>query len=475
MSSIFLGSLLFSIWMVVLFWGKSIGLSMFLFVVPFSYFIINILEKKNKIKYKESKVLIIPIALLASTYFIFNNEFFRELNILVILVLVLLMCINLISKNIQVNKLVIKILELVFVPLSYIELTLKKLKIAIQIKLKFDKNEKNVSIFQGMLITVPIAIFIIILLASADDVFGSIFTNLFSNISKIFGEFKITSIILKIITIICVFCYLSSFLDYLVNKFELEEDKKSESNVISITTVKMLLITLNIIYIIFCIIQVKSLFMQNGIINYSSYARKGFFQLMIVSFINLIMILISKKNQKSKFITYMCLIMVICTFIILISSAYRMYLYESTFGYTFLRLMVYFVLFTEAILLIPTIYYVLDKKINLVKTYFMIIITMYIIINFSNIENIIATRNVDRYFETGKIDFYYLQNEIGTDGISQIIRIKDINPSTLEDEILKEEVSEYIKNYKEKLEKEKMDFRDFNISKIIAKNQLKEE
>ena len=105
----------------------------------------------------------------------------------------------------------------------------------------------------------------------------------------------------------------------------------------------------------------------------------------------------------------------------------------------------------------------------------MIIITMYIIINFSNIENIIATRNVDRYFETGKIDFYYLQNEIGTDGISQIIRIKDINPSTLEDKILKEEVSEYIKNYKEKLEKEKMDFRDFNISKIIAKNQLKEE
>ena len=54
MKKIFLGSLLISIWTVILFWGKNIGLSMLLFIAPFVYFLISLLEKKNKIEYKEA-------------------------------------------------------------------------------------------------------------------------------------------------------------------------------------------------------------------------------------------------------------------------------------------------------------------------------------------------------------------------------------------------------------------------------------
>ena len=57
MKKIFWGSLLISIWIVILFWGKNIGLSMLLLVVPFLYFLISLLESKNKIKYKEPKIL----------------------------------------------------------------------------------------------------------------------------------------------------------------------------------------------------------------------------------------------------------------------------------------------------------------------------------------------------------------------------------------------------------------------------------
>lgn len=38
MNSIFVGALLFSIWSTVLFFGKNVGLSMLVFVVPFTYF-----------------------------------------------------------------------------------------------------------------------------------------------------------------------------------------------------------------------------------------------------------------------------------------------------------------------------------------------------------------------------------------------------------------------------------------------------
>ena len=59
-----IGALIFAIWLVILFFGKSIGLSMLLFSIPFSYFFIYILEKNNKIKNSKAKILLIPILLL---------------------------------------------------------------------------------------------------------------------------------------------------------------------------------------------------------------------------------------------------------------------------------------------------------------------------------------------------------------------------------------------------------------------------
>ena len=45
-----IGALIFAIWMIALFFEKTIGISMILFVAPFTYFLIHILEKNNRIK-----------------------------------------------------------------------------------------------------------------------------------------------------------------------------------------------------------------------------------------------------------------------------------------------------------------------------------------------------------------------------------------------------------------------------------------
>ena len=105
--------------------------------------------------------------------------------------------------------------------------------------------------------------------------------------------------------------------------------------------------------------------MKSTILNYAQYARQGFFQLMIVSIINLVTILISKKkengDENNTFTRCMSLIMIVFTFIIVISAGMRMHFYESAYGYTLLRLLVYCVLLTESILFIPTILYIIDK------------------------------------------------------------------------------------------------------------------
>lgn len=170
----------------------------------------------------------------------------------------------------------------------------------------------------------------------------------------------------------------------------------------------------------------------------------------------------------------MNLCLAVFTLIILFSSFYRMYLYEQEYGYTFLRLMVYFVLITEVMLIIPTVMYILDMKINLPKTYFIIIIIMYIVVNYINIDNLIAKKNIDRYFEdtsgTYEIDIYYLQT-LGVDAALQIKRLEDIDKLKVEDLEIRDDVSDYLSDVKEEVED--INFKNFNINRFIVKQELK--
>lgn len=197
---------------------------------------------------------------------------------------------------------------------------------------------------------------------------------------------------------------------------------------------------------------------------------------MFVSFINFIIIFIAKINKQektkneTKYTKYMSILTIIFTIIIIISAFYRMSLYEQEYGYTYLRLFVYFILITELIITIPVIAYILGKKIDLLKTIITITSTMYLILNFINIDNIIAKNNIDRYLEDpeeNEIDITYLITSTNTDAISQLTRLLNTN-----DPIVVESVKNYLYNEQRELEIEEMDFQELNLSKIEAKNAL---
>lgn len=475
MFEITLGSLLLAIWGVTLFFGKTIGLSMILFALPFTGFTIYILEKNKKVVNKNAKLLIIPITLLSITYCLYNNSFFNTFNIMIIPILTIIMVLDLLGENFELRfKLIEKILTVVFESISFIGENIEKIRIDIEERLKInldtEKSAKRKRIIRAVLITLPIVIVIIILLSSADDIFGNVFIDIADYIKEVFKNIKLSTIIVKLILMFICAIYFICFFDYITNRYEvdiLKEKKKLEKDDF---TIKMILTSLNIIYLVFCIIQIKSLFLRNVSINYADYARKGFFQLMIVSAINLVTILIAKyfnKNSETKkiYINTMSILMILFTFIILLSSAYRMYLYESAYGYTMLRLLVYCSLFTEAIMLIPTIVYIIDKPINLVKTYFTIITVVYICMNLANFEKIIAKRNIDRYFETGKLDMEYLEYATGSDAVEEIVRVLD----RMDEEGNRTHAERYLSEMYNELKNNKMDFRDYNYSKSRAK------
>lgn len=180
MTEMLIGAIAFAIWSVTLFWGKDIGLSMFLFVFPFTYFILDLLERNQKIKNKKIKMLVIPILLLASSYVIFDNEFFNCINIIVIPALVIIMIMGLVREKFQIKLDWIKeMIEIVMVPISFVSETFEKLRQTIENKLKINldgrKDKKIKKVVKGILITIPIVFIIILLLSSADEVFGNLF------------------------------------------------------------------------------------------------------------------------------------------------------------------------------------------------------------------------------------------------------------------------------------------------------------
>ena len=469
MANLLIWIILLVIWNSILFFEKKLGLSVTLFIIPLIILIYYSLKINNKIKDKKGLLFIIPIILLSLTYLIFDNYFFRVTNTLAIPILLTLLYIYTIKPTFNIKNIIESIIKIVIEPLSHIGNVYHLITEQIKKKIKISNKIKRVT--KSIIIIIPIVLIVLFLLSSADQIFGNIFNKLFNLTSKI----SLSNTIKRLIPMIILFFYLSATINYLLYNYSKTENNEKEINLnIDSLTVKILLTTLNIIYIIFDIIQIKSLILHQVSMNisYAEYAREGFFQLMIVSFINLIIILVSKSIEKKqdkkskKYIKIMNLIMVFLTFIIIISSFIRMHMYETEFGYTLLRLLVYFSLITEIILLIPTIIYIINFKFNIVKYYIVILITMYITINFINIDYIIAYRNIKRYYETNDIDIYYLMNN-HTDNIPLLI---DLYNKT-DDENIKEDLKEYLNS----IETKTNGFQEFNISKKIANKIINSE
>ena len=439
----------------------TLGINALLMNILMIVFLFFYLKNNNLIKNKKGLLLLIPISILSITYFIYNNVF-NILNIFVIPLLYILMLIFVVSPKRQIEDLLVSIVNTIIRPFDFIDSYLKESK-------KLVTNNKIVSqeqkrIMKSIIIVLPIVIIVLFLLSSADQMF----LDLFHFLPNPFENITLGSIIGRVIMTASFFIYVGSSFLYLKKEFSKEKDVIKKIK-IDEYTIQILLTILNGIYIIFDIIQVRSLWMHrlSSGINYAEYARSGFFQLMFISLINLIIILLSKKSRESNYSKWMSLIMILLTSIIIGSSFFRMFLYEQAYGYTVLRLGVYIILFTEVILLIPTIIYIFNSKLNILKYYIIIITSIYTIVNCVSIDQIIAANNIKRYERTGKIDLYYLENN-NTDNLKQLINFYN----HCENEKEKELLDTYFSKMKEKLQKQ--DIREYNLSKARAKKILKE-
>lgn len=448
------------IWNSILLFDNDMGINVFLFTLPLLLYLFYIFKNNNLIKNKFGLLLFIPILLLSLHYTFFNN-IFNQLNILVLPCLYGLFYIFTIKPTNNLITLLYDLLKVFLFPLDYCEKVLKESFNYFSSVIKLTDNKKR--IFKSIIIVVPIVIIVLILLSSADKVFS----NLFNGFLVIFNNISIFEISRRIVFMFLLFIYIGCCMYYLINKYRDSLDNKTNTIIIDDYTIKLLITILNIIYIVFDIIQIRSLLLHrisNNII-YSEYARSGFFQLMFISFINITIILISKNSKKSNYTIISSIIMVLLTLVIIFSSMYRMYMYETSYGYTVLRLGVYALLISELILLVPTIIYIIKDKFNVLKYYVIICITIYTLINFIPVNYVIARKNIDRYYKTNKLDLVYLEDY----NYENVSILKELYNKT-DDFIIKSELDDYFGILRKKA---KYNIFEYNIFREKVFNLLK--
>lgn len=258
-------------------------------------------------------------------------------------------------------------------------------------------------------ITFAILVFIIVLplLLSSDTVFNSKLSTAFGFMNFI----EVNKFVLRVIMFFLLSSYIYAQLMYTPLPSSKPEGKSIPMNFDTIMS-NVFLTCINLVYVLFSYIQIKYLFLGTqlpGDMSYSQYARQGFFQLVFVTAINMLIIILFNKFKRPNILTNSLLIITVaCTYIMTFSAFYRMHLYQSTFGFTRLRLLVDLFLIAEIISLIPIIIGILKPRFKFLEIAFLTLFIYYLGITFINIDAFVADQNIQRYTTlavTSKADF----------------------------------------------------------------------
>jgi len=482
---ILIGSIVLAVIFNILFYRKQLGVSYPIFVIVLYGVMLFTLRNKIERKISFGTILTIPVVMLSLTYLLFSNPVFGFFNFFIVPTLICIQTLLITNNNNYMwfdIRILLDFLNAVFVrTLGHIFLPFRLLSGII--KRKHGSNKVSVlgKVVIGLLISVPLVIVVIALLSEADDVFSYWVENISDYFISInFGDF-VAQLIIGFCGAVIAFSYFWSLYnkadkDIVIDGEGTLKNKKVWDPVIIITV----LVSINIIYVVFTTIQFTYLFgsvsslLPEGV-TYAEYARRGFFELVAVTLINLSLVtsIIGFTRNDNKFtqtiLKILNSLLIFCTMIMLLSAHFRMSLYEQEYGYTYLRVFTHAFMIFIFFILIATLIKVWKEKFSLIKSYIILGLIAYISINYFNADAYIAKNNIERYETDGgkTIDIYYL-GTLSDDAVPYMVKLLD-NPN--------EEVAKGIKNNLG-LRKARLssgnDWQSFNLSRYRAKNILDE-
>lgn len=412
----------------LLFYGKLPGVSYPIFVCLFYAYMLYFAKAKLRKLTRLSYFWFGAIFLLSLTYVLFHNLFYFGLNLLVIPVLILLHMTYLLSDkrpSWSQFRVFWDTLEHV-IPQNFRHwgTAFKDIKSSSDSKVKDERKQVLGKVLTGLAISFPILLVVITLLASADGVFHHVLIWLPNMLDRIsFGE-----IIVRTLWIILMgmglFGLVWGFVDSKIYDWNVQP--KEYGPVLAPVTFRVdpvimatILIAINTVYVLFVIVQFSYLFgAWEGMLpegsSYADYARSGFFELIMVTAINFVILMLAlgsdgkRGGLLQKVIHILLYILVGCSTVMLYSAYTRLTLYEEAYGYTTIRFLVHAFMIFMGLLLILAAVRIAVPRLPLAKCYIVLGLASYVVMNYIGMDVIIANKNMERYEVSGKLDADYL-------------------------------------------------------------------
>ncbi|MDD2361980.1 MAG: DUF4173 domain-containing protein [Oscillospiraceae bacterium] len=425
---------IFGILFADLFLTAGFGLSIPILTALFYAIAFWYLTKKNIIISKQSLVLLIPIALLSLGYFIQDNETTYLINTLLLVCLIPLQLCHMSrttsGRIFSLQSIYDTIISFVARPIIYLDVPFKAISTNIG---KKEKGSKSTMIVLGLVISLPLAAIFISLFIKADEAFGFLANKVYENLNISFGKIYF-DLIFGTGTAIFIAAWLITLRARKVPEKTIIKPCKGINEILTATV----FIVIDLIFILFVIIQLGYLFagmeLPNGM-SYADYARSGFFELCGVLCVSVIVIMIClifvQKNDKQRlpgYISFLLTVFILCNYVIIASSAYRMITYISAYDLSEKRVMVTWLDAVFAICMIGAIIKIWRPKFNAFSFTALTVIIMSVALNTVNVKALIADYNVDKYLESRttsserKVDIEYLGN-LGSSAVKATYRL----------------------------------------------------
>ncbi|MGD6802851.1 DUF4153 domain-containing protein [Rossellomorea vietnamensis] len=438
-----------------LFIDHTFGLNVFLFATLYYSLFYWQMKGKRLMNRKIGFLLMFSILFLALNYFLYWNMVLYLLNLIILPGLIIVHCV-LITRKKRVDWNSFGFIGYMFTFTGkWITFVISRLLVPKKIfasRMQAQSFRTLKMIVLGVLISLPLVFFTGLLLMSADRHFAEL-VELFP-LQML--DLSIGDELLSLAFILIVSLLLYTFVrilrrDHSSYSRQLKNKKVKLEGIIVITV----LIFLNGLYALFTFVQFQYFFSDTLIsgLTYADYARRGFFELIVVTLINwtIVVAVIKTMDMETKkmnvLINALLSLLVGMSGIMLYSAGMRLTLYEEAYGFTMARILAHAFMVWIGVILTFTFIKIWYNTLSLSRFYIISTFVFYSALNIVDLNGLIVQKNLDRYQETERIDVFYFQ-QLSAAGTLGLIELYKENPDVpgLREALVKEmENAEYYK------------------------------
>ena len=321
--------------------------------------------------------------------------------------------------------------KVVFLPLRFIIPFFETLAEIASLRKVVGEHSISKEVIRGSLMAVIAIGVFSALFASADPVFNQILSHVFN--------FEVNADLMRrfVFTAFVTAFFIGAF-GYLFRKVHAPfAPPVSVTRSLGAIEIMILFGAINVLFFVFIVLQLTHLFggvsnlVEQGL-TYAEYARKGFFELVVVAVLSYLIISVAEKQivkeGESHLRSFKILsgALVLEVVLILVSAFMRLSLYEDAYGFSIIRLYSHALMIWIGVVLVLLSRHIWTNSGREVFAFraFCSVILLLFTMNIINPDAFIAKKNLERYDKSGQIDAVYL-GELSSDALPYTIRLLD--------------------------------------------------